>query len=71
MAGVDGKPGSYEQHCREVEQHIVERARSNGGEYRLSMGELAAAVRLTEQGVGHWEQRHPFVATFVLDEASA
>ena len=53
-------------HQIETEQRIIARAKANGDEYHLSMGELGAAVRLTERGVGHWEQRHPFVATFVL-----
>lgn len=53
------------------EEIIVERARKNGGECFLDYGEASAAIRLTEKGVGHWEQRHPFIATFVLAVSGA
>ena len=53
-------------HREQAEQNILRRATEQGGECFLSYGEASAAMRLTEKGTGHWEQRHPFVATFVL-----
>jgi hypothetical protein len=54
-----------------VERLIVERARAQGGRCFLNYGEASAAMRLTERGVGHWEQFSPFVAAFVLAAASS
>ena len=53
-------------YARKVEETLIRRAIEKGGECVIGMSECCAAARLTERGIGHWEQRHPFIATFVL-----
>lgn len=51
---------------REAERNLIRRARERGGRVLCGQGDTGAALRLTERGVGHWEQTSPFVFTFVL-----
>ena len=45
---------------------------ANARHYDFMLRGLAEVrLRLTERGVGHWEQRHPFIATFVLHDSRA
>jgi hypothetical protein len=44
-------------------------ARDPEGRAWLNTSDGSAAVRLQERGFGHWEQTHPFVASFLINDA--
>lgn len=64
------REASYPQieYQREAERSLIRRAREKGGSCLCSQGDVGAALRLTERGVGHWKQDHPFIFTFHLHE---
>jgi hypothetical protein len=51
---------------REAEDNLMRRAQEHGGRCLFGMGEVGAAMRLTEGGMGYWHQASPFVPEFVL-----
>jgi hypothetical protein len=54
----------------QTEQRILRRAaEAEDGRTAIGLSECSASVRLTERGLGQWDQRSPFVAGFTINDA--